>query len=118
MATDLLARETRRAKPRAPLPPGAAPPPGADADFVETCTLFVRDAGNGESATAEAGAWGMNEWTRGDLDVYDEPRPPALGVGTDTTAPPSLAHLLLDCRDGKHEIAHPATLARDARLFA
>ena len=73
-------------------------------------TLFVRDAADGRSATAEAGTWGMDEWTRGDLDVFDEPRPPVLGVGADMAAPPSLAHLLLDCRDGKHEIATRAGL--------
>ena len=78
----------------------------------EAVTLFVRDAADGRSATAEAGTWGMDEWTRGDLDVFDEPRPPVLGVGADMAAPPSLAHLLLDCRDGKHEIATRAGLLR------
>ena len=83
-----------------------------DGGLREAVTLFVRDAADGRSATAEAGTWGMDEWTRGDLDVFDEPRPPVLGVGADMAAPPSLAHLLLDCRDGKHEIATRAGLLR------
>ncbi|KAJ8613435.1 hypothetical protein CTAYLR_002316 [Chrysophaeum taylorii] len=77
--------------------------------------LYVRDAASGRSASGEAAFWGMADWNRGDLHVYDSPAPPLLGVGEPTFAPPSLAHLLLDCSSVVFDKSHegPTVGTRD-----
>lgn len=75
--------------------------------------LHVRDAASGESTSGEAAYWGMAQWNRGDLDVYDDPRPPPLGAGDSGFVPASLAHLLIDHSDRTAVCATPGGLWTD-----
>jgi len=83
----------------------------ADGATVASALLHCRDGADGASHTGDLTFWGMDEWDRGDLDVFPDARPPPLGAGARTAAPPSLAHLLLDCRGGRCAIATRASLS-------
>ena len=62
--------------------------------------LHVRDARDGTSATKEAAFFGLSDWHRGNLVVFERPLAPPFEPTQSPAAPANLAHLVLDCSRG------------------